>query len=83
MSARTALVLGQRGEETSSMLCSRAHGTISSSSRVIEHRRVRDAGRRAYRLRDPAALLESFSRLAGVRFLPPAVMMMSFLPPVM
>ena len=34
------------------------------------------------RLRDPAALRRSFSRLAGVRFLPPAVMMMSFLRPV-
>ena len=34
-------------------------------------------------LRDPARGLEVFSRLAGVRFLPPEVMMMSFLRPVM
>ena len=59
-----------------------AHGTISSSSSVTS---MTGNGRRSPCItaceiqRD---CLMSFSMFAGVRFLPPAVMMMSFLRPV-
>ena len=67
----------------SSMPCCWAQGTISSGSSVISAVRK---GRRS-----PCTTacemywfcLRPFSRLAGVMFLPPAVMMMSFLRPVM
>ena len=60
-----------------------AHGTISSSSSVIS---ITGNGRRSPCMTawlTQRVCLRSFSRLAGVRFLPPAVMMMSFLRPVM
>ena len=59
-----------------------AHGPISSGSSVIS---ATGYGRRSPYMtacdthRD---CLRSFSRFAGARFLPPAVMMMSFLRPV-
>ena len=62
--------------------CSLAQGMISSSSSVIS---ATGNGRRSPCItaceiqRD---CLSSFSMLAGVRFLPPAVMMMSFIRPV-
>ena len=67
----------------SSMPCACAHGMIASGSRVISA--VRN-GRRS-----PCTTacemywfcFRPFSRFAGVMFYPPAVMMMSFLRPVM
>ncbi len=68
--------------ELSSMFSLCAHGTISSSSSVTS---MTGNGRRSPCM--TAWLIQrlcfmSFSMLAGVRFFPPAVMMMSFLRPV-
>ena len=77
-------VVGQRGASTCpAMPCSAAQGTISSSSSVIS---TTGNGRRSPCItawETQRDCLRSFSKLAGVRFLPPAVMMMSFLRPVM
>ena len=65
------------------MPCCLAQGTISSSSSVIS---ITGNGRRSPCMtawETQRVCLRSFSRFAGVRFLPPAVMMMSFLRPVM
>ena len=64
------------------MPCCSAHGTISSGSSVIS---ATGYGRRSPYMTAceiQRVCLRSFSRFAGVRFLPPAVMMMSFLRPV-
>ena len=62
--------------------CSFAHGTISSGSSVIiaTGNGLRSPYITAWEMNGDC--LRSFSMLAGVRFLPPAVMMMSFLRPV-
>ena len=62
--------------------CSRAKWTISSGSSVIS---ATGYGRRSACITAceiQREFLRSFSRFAGVRFLPPAVIMMSFLRPV-
>ena len=83
MSSRTFGSLASAATLVSAIPCSFAHGMTCSSSSVTS---ITGYGRRSPYMtacETQRVCFMSFSMFAGVRFLPPAVMMMSFFLPVM